>query len=122
MFSGDFKESKDKEIVIEDTIYEEFKTFIQFLYFEEFNKIMVRIDVILNYMKNYNKFQLNYVLIPAFFANEWKIDRSSDNSLSGESNSVILPSEHRIRINYSFISNIQLISYHSIQALDWSPK
>ena len=32
MFSGDFRESKDKEIVIEDTTYEAFKTFIQFLY------------------------------------------------------------------------------------------
>ena len=32
MFGGDFKESEDKEIVIEDTTYEAFKTFIQFLY------------------------------------------------------------------------------------------
>ena len=32
MFSRDFKESKDKEIVIEDTTYEAFKTFIWFLY------------------------------------------------------------------------------------------
>ena len=28
MFSGDFKESKDKEVVIEDTTYEAFKAFI----------------------------------------------------------------------------------------------
>ena len=35
MFSGDFKESKDKEIVIEDTTYEAFKTFIRFLYCED---------------------------------------------------------------------------------------
>ena len=32
MFSGDFKEAKDKEIVIEDTTYEAFNTFIEFLY------------------------------------------------------------------------------------------
>ena len=32
MFSGDFKESKDKEVVIEDTTYEAFESFIQFLY------------------------------------------------------------------------------------------
>ena len=32
MFSGNFKESKDKELVIEDTKYEAFKTFIRFLY------------------------------------------------------------------------------------------
>ena len=32
MFGGDFKESEDKEIVIENTTYEAFKTFIQFLY------------------------------------------------------------------------------------------
>ena len=32
MFGGDFKESKDREVVIEDTTYEGFKTFIQFLY------------------------------------------------------------------------------------------
>ena len=32
MFGGDFKESEDKEVVIEDTTYEAFKTFIQFLY------------------------------------------------------------------------------------------
>ena len=36
MFSGDFKESKDKEIVIEDTTYEAFKTFIEFLYCADF--------------------------------------------------------------------------------------
>ena len=35
MFSGKFKESKDKEIVIEDTTYEAFKTFIRFLYIED---------------------------------------------------------------------------------------
>ena len=35
MFSGDFKESKDKEVVIEDTTYEAFKTFIRFLYCDE---------------------------------------------------------------------------------------
>ena len=35
MFSGDFKESKDKEIVIEDTTYEAFKAFIRFLYNED---------------------------------------------------------------------------------------
>ena len=32
MFSGDFRESKDKKIIIEDTTYEAFKTFIRFLY------------------------------------------------------------------------------------------
>ena len=32
MFSGNFKESKDEEIVIEDTTYDAFKTFIRFLY------------------------------------------------------------------------------------------
>ena len=32
MFSGNFRESKDKAIVIEDTTYEAFNTFIQFLY------------------------------------------------------------------------------------------
>ena len=35
MFSGEFKESKDKEIVIEDTTYEAFKTFIRFLYCDQ---------------------------------------------------------------------------------------
>ena len=35
MFSGEFKESKDKEVVIEDTTYEAFKTFIRFLYNED---------------------------------------------------------------------------------------
>ena len=35
MFSGEFKELKDKEIVIEDTTYEAFKTFIQFLYCDD---------------------------------------------------------------------------------------
>ena len=35
MFSEEFKESKDKEIVIEDTTYEAFKTFIRFLYIED---------------------------------------------------------------------------------------
>ena len=35
IFSGKFKESNDKEIAIEDTTYEAFKTFIQFLYCEE---------------------------------------------------------------------------------------
>ena len=37
MFSGEFKESKDKEVVIEDTTYEAFKTFIQFLYCDHFD-------------------------------------------------------------------------------------
>ena len=47
MFSGDFK--KSKEVVIEDTNYEAFKTFFQFLYFEELIiKMMVRIDFISN--------------------------------------------------------------------------
>ena len=32
MFSGHFREAKDKEVVIEDTTYEAFKAFIQFLY------------------------------------------------------------------------------------------
>ena len=31
MFSGNFKESKDKEIVIEDTTYEAFNSIIRFL-------------------------------------------------------------------------------------------
>ena len=35
MFSGDFKETKDKEVVIEDTTYEAFKTFIWFLYCDD---------------------------------------------------------------------------------------
>ena len=35
MFSGDFKESKDNKVVIEDTTYEAFKTFIRCLYCEE---------------------------------------------------------------------------------------
>ena len=35
MFSGHFKESEDKEVVIEDTTYEAFKTFIQFLYCDQ---------------------------------------------------------------------------------------
>ena len=35
MFSGDFKESKDKKIVIEDTTYEAFHTFIRFLYCDD---------------------------------------------------------------------------------------
>ena len=34
MFSGNFKESKDKEIVIEDTTYEAFNAFIRFLYYD----------------------------------------------------------------------------------------
>ena len=34
MFGGDFKESKDKEVLIEDTTYEAFRTFLQFLYCE----------------------------------------------------------------------------------------
>ena len=47
MFSGDFKESKDKEIVIEDTTYEAFKTFIQFLYCDHFDlKEETELDVI----------------------------------------------------------------------------
>ena len=32
MFSGKYKESKDNEVVIEDTTYEAFKSFIRFLY------------------------------------------------------------------------------------------
>ena len=32
MFGGDFKESADKEVVIEDTTFDAFKSFIQFLY------------------------------------------------------------------------------------------
>src|ERR1700712_3921483 len=32
MFSGEFKETKDKEVVIEDTTFEAFKTLIQFIY------------------------------------------------------------------------------------------
>ena len=35
MFSGDFKESKDKRIVIEDTTYEAFKSLIYFLYCDD---------------------------------------------------------------------------------------
>ena len=35
MFSGDFKESKDKEIVIEDTTFEAFESFLRFLYCDE---------------------------------------------------------------------------------------
>ena len=35
MFSDKFKESKDKEVVIEDTTFEAFKAFIWFLYSEE---------------------------------------------------------------------------------------
>ena len=35
MFSDNFKESKDKEVVIEDTTFEAFKTMIQFLYSDE---------------------------------------------------------------------------------------
>ena len=35
MFSEEFKESKDKEIVIEDTTYEAFNTFIRFLYCDD---------------------------------------------------------------------------------------
>ena len=35
MFSGEFKESKDKEVVIEDTTYEAFKTFIRFVYCDQ---------------------------------------------------------------------------------------
>ena len=35
MFSGEFKESKDKEVVIEDTTYEAFKTFIRFVYCDD---------------------------------------------------------------------------------------
>ena len=35
MFSGEFKESNDKEIVIEDTTYEAFNTFIRFLYCDD---------------------------------------------------------------------------------------
>ena len=35
MFSGNFKETKDEEIVIEDTTYEAFKTLIEFLYFDD---------------------------------------------------------------------------------------
>ena len=34
MFSGKFKESEDKEVVIEDTTYEAFKTLVQFIYCE----------------------------------------------------------------------------------------
>ena len=35
MFSGNFKESKDNEIVIEDTTYMAFKAFLQFLYCDD---------------------------------------------------------------------------------------
>ena len=35
MFSGEFKESKDKEVVIRYTTYEAFNTFIRFLYCDE---------------------------------------------------------------------------------------
>ena len=35
MFSGEFKESKDKELVIEDTTYEAFKTFVRFIYCDD---------------------------------------------------------------------------------------
>ena len=35
MFSGNLKESKNEEIVIEDTTYEAFKTFIRFLYCDD---------------------------------------------------------------------------------------
>ena len=35
MFSGDFKEQKDKEVIIEDTTYEAFKTFIRFIYCDD---------------------------------------------------------------------------------------
>src|ERR1700712_1435804 len=35
MFSGDYKESKDKEVVIKDTTFEAFKTMIQFLYCDQ---------------------------------------------------------------------------------------
>ena len=46
MFSGNFKESNDKEVVIENTTYEAFKTFIQFLYCD---------DLVL---KDFNDFEL----------------------------------------------------------------
>ena len=35
MFSGDFKESKDNKVVIEDTTYKAFKIFIRFLYCDD---------------------------------------------------------------------------------------
>ena len=35
MFSGEFKESKGKEVVIKDTTYEAFKSFIRFLYCDD---------------------------------------------------------------------------------------
>ena len=35
MFSGNFKEAKDKEVVIEETTYEAFKTFIRFIYCDD---------------------------------------------------------------------------------------
>ena len=41
MFSGDFKESKDKEIPIEDTTYLAFNTFIGFL---NYNRLVLDID------------------------------------------------------------------------------
>ena len=35
MFSGKFKESKYREVIIEDTTYEAFNTFVRFLYFDD---------------------------------------------------------------------------------------
>jgi len=35
MFSGQFKEATDKEVVIKETTFEAFQTFIRFLYFDE---------------------------------------------------------------------------------------
>ena len=46
MFLGEFKESKDKEVVIEDTTYEAFKAFLQFLYCDDLG------------LKDYNDFEL----------------------------------------------------------------
>ena len=48
MFSGDFRESKDKEVVIEDTTYKAFEIFIRFLYCE---------DLVLKNIKDYELFE-----------------------------------------------------------------
>ena len=67
MFSGEFKESKDKEIVIEDTTYEAFKTFIQFLYCDSLvlkdNNDLELIGELWKLADRYDFYRLEYKLI-----------------------------------------------------------
>ena len=86
MFSGNFKESKDKEIVIEDTTYIAFNTFIGFLYN---NHLVLDIDneyeLILELYRLSDRFDVSYFehritdeLINRYFLNEPKCESDED--------------------------------------------